>query len=226
MAALTFNELINTTINHMILVDDGVPDIEASLSSSVDDVKNSYEYVKAMLKAAFASVLGSLMKKNRTLIAPLLSETTAQALTNGQLALTAAIVSGEIAAVLVSYDGTTFEAANPDSADAIRRRRTLSTRLGVPLYSFAIEGKRLFSAGTHAIVAYLPGTFGDAGTEVIPAGLFYAVMAEALSMLYGQKASDTGINASRYYEEKKRWYIQQFLNNAVEYEPLQPYQGG
>lgn len=224
MAALTFNDLVGATANHMLLVNAGLANIGSGYSGT-DDAKNSPDYVKKMVKAGLASVLGDIMHKNKSLVAQFLSETGVQALTAGQLILTTAVVSGEIAACRISYDGTVFEAASVDSADAIRRRRKLSNRLLVPLYSYAIEGKRLFSSGTHADIAYLPGTFGDAGTEVIPAGLFFAAMAEALSMLYGQKASDVGTAAARYYEDKKRWYIQLYLNGAVEYQPMEPYKG-
>lgn len=152
-------------------------------------------------------------------------------------------VSGSIVAVEVTYtsaasapapaaqianpfgSATLWRYAEPDSATAIRRKRSLSTRHAVNLYSFEIVAKQVYAGGNGIRLTFFPDDFGSDANDSIPRGLHFLAMAFALSKLYGQKAGATGINAARYYANWAAQYAQLLLDSKADFAPLPPYMG-
>lgn len=151
-------------------------------------------------------------------------------------------VDGEIIAVEVTYtaagaaasapgpskpfgSSTLWRYAEPDSAAAVRRRRALSSRHQVNLFSYDLVANRIYTAGTGVRVTFFPADFGAVATDIIPTGLHFLAMAEALSMLYGQKAGASGIAAAQYYAGRATQYKQILLSGRADYAPLPPYAG-
>jgi hypothetical protein len=151
-------------------------------------------------------------------------------------------VDGNIVAVEITYSTPTaapvasstnpnplsaasWQYAEPDSAAAIRRRRILATRLLAPLYSYEIVGRRVYTAGTGVRITFVPSDFGESssGLTTVPNEIALPIMAEALSMLYGQSAAQSEIGAAAYYNSKAGEYKQMLASGVREFEPITPY---
>lgn len=120
---------------------------------------------------------------------------------------------------------TTWYYAEPDSADAIFRRRLLASRLQVPLRSYELVGKDIYTAGTGIRITYVPSDFGALTTDIIPNEYVFPIMCEALAMLYGQQGGASGINAAQYYAQRSDGYKQFIMQGGTEFAPLPPYMG-
>jgi len=121
--------------------------------------------------------------------------------------------------------GTVWKYAEPDSAAAIRRRRALESRHDVPLHSYEVVARQVYSTGTGIRVTYFPANFGSVATDQIPSELHFLCMAAALSMLYGQKGGSSGIQAAAYYKSWMFDYLALLASGNVEMQPLPPYAG-
>lgn len=121
--------------------------------------------------------------------------------------------------------GTVWKYAEPDSAAAIRRRRALEARHDVPLHSFELVGKQIYTTGTGVRVTFFPGNFGSVATDQVPAGLHFCCMAAALSMLYGQKGGTSGIQAAGYYQNWMLSYLKLLATGNIDLQPLPPFAG-
>lgn len=120
---------------------------------------------------------------------------------------------------------TTWYYAEPDSADAIYRRRLLASRLQTPLRSYELVGKDIYIAGTGLRITYVPSDFGTLTTDSIPNEYHFPIMCEALAMLYGQQGGNSGINAAQYYASRSAEYRQFIMQGGTEFAPLPPYMG-
>jgi hypothetical protein len=152
-------------------------------------------------------------------------------------------VDGHIVTVEVTYDtpaaapgsglanpfpaSASWKYAEPDSAAAIRRYRALKAAsiLLVPLYSAEVSGRDIHTGGTGLRVVYVPSDFGDVAGETVPREYANPILAEFLSMMYGEGGANSGIGAAQYYANKVQAYRQELFSTPPQFVPLPPYQG-
>lgn len=233
---MIFAELVNDIAVHMRLVEGGISNVLTY--SSTFEIKNSRSFIESMTRGGLLGVIGLINKtKLKPLLYPMCKSTASLAVgVDGYYQRGDAdedpdvvgnqIVDGIIVAIETSYDNATFELASPDSADAIRRRINLDDILSVPLHSYEIIGHRIRTPATHIKILYVPSDFGGSGQpDDISNELHFPVMANTLSMTYGEAASPSGISAANYYDGKVKWYIGLLMQGATELPPLEPYKG-
>lgn len=205
---MTIIELTNNCFRILNALDGAASETTyASVLLTNTDTKWSTEHVQSFIKHAIAEIANlEIISGRKDALHMFLKRTVDLGDGTGAYDIPEDTINGPIAGVEITFDSsapyTGYEYAEPDAASAIRRYRTryTNTKLEVPMYSYAIEGKRIYYTGQRIAITYVPDDVGSNADTLLPNKYSNAAVAMALSYLFAYAGGASYVNAAAYFK--------------------------